>query len=85
MYILGQLADALHYVHSFEVALDDSPDTDDFEMLELLHRDLCPANVLLSIEGDVLLSDFGSASSKWLAHDLTSGESGHIAMSPDMG
>jgi eukaryotic-like serine/threonine-protein kinase len=79
VYILGQLADALHYVHSFEVALDDGVETDDFELLDLLHRDLCPANVFLSVEGDVLLGDFGSSSSKWLAPELTSGESGHIA------
>jgi serine/threonine protein kinase len=78
VYILGQLADALHYVHEFEVALDDNPESNEFELLELLHRDLCPANVFLSVEGDVLLGDFGSASSKWLAHELTSGESGHI-------
>ncbi|NVB37453.1 serine/threonine protein kinase [Pseudenhygromyxa sp. WMMC2535] len=111
VYILGQLADALRYVHTFEVpcegvgsvadALGQEPgegaddddadadadagddegdgDDDDFECLEVLHRDICPANVFLSVDGDVVLGDFGSASSKWLAADYTSAEAGHVA------
>lgn len=79
VYILGQLADALHYVHTFEVAVNDEPDCEEFMELELLHRDLCPANVFLSVEGDVVLGDFGSASSKWLAPELTSSDAGHVA------
>jgi serine/threonine-protein kinase len=120
VYILGQLADALRYVHGFEVPTDDGvapaeheidgegerppadaggadeadgaddadePDDDDeasvdgdgFEYLDVLHRDLCPANVFLSLDGDVVLGDFGSASSKWLAPELTGNHAGHIA------
>ncbi|HVH98396.1 MAG TPA: serine/threonine-protein kinase [Enhygromyxa sp.] len=103
VYILGQLADALRYVHSFEVPIDDDSaaeqgegasaavedddddDDDDavddegFEFLDVLHRDLCPANVFLSLDGDVVLGDFGSASSKWLAPELTGSDAGHIA------
>jgi serine/threonine protein kinase len=106
VYILGQLADALRYVHTFEVPTDtgeaadsdeaagdaDGPETDDddddagdpseddgFEFLDVLHRDLCPANVFLSIDGDVVLGDFGSASSKWLAPELTANDAGHTA------
>jgi serine/threonine-protein kinase len=79
VYILGQLADTLHYVHTFEVPVSDEPDCEEFLELELLHRDLCPANVLLSVEGDVLLCDFGSASSKWLAPELTAPDAGHTA------
>lgn len=76
VYILGQLADALRYVHEFEVP---NAAEDDFEGLEVLHRDICPANVLLSVDGDVLLCDFGSASSRWLAPEHTSAQAGHVA------
>ncbi|GEM_PF-1062006 len=139
VYIMGQLADALHYVHSFEVATEQAtaeqaateqaapdqaapgqaaPDQadqaaageaatgeaatdqaatdgapsdtserasapskagDGFTTLEVLHRDLCPANVFLSIDGDVLLGDFGSAASTWLAPTFTSPDAGHVA------
>lgn len=76
VYILGQLADALRYVHEFEVP---NAAEDDFEGLEVLHRDICPANVLLSVDGDVLLCDFGSASSRWLAPEHTAVQAGHVA------
>jgi serine/threonine protein kinase len=110
VYILGQLADALRYVHTFEVSTDveveseaegegevqatptpelveDDDDDDDeadgdedgFEDLDVLHRDLCPANVFLSLDGDVILGDFGSATSKWLAPEFSSADAGHVA------
>ena len=89
VYILGQLADALRYVHTFEVAEGEDPSNseepaerskdDSFELLDVLHRDLCPANVYLSLEGDVVLGDFGSASSKWLGADFTAADAGHVA------
>jgi serine/threonine-protein kinase len=117
VYILGQLADALRYVHTFEVstdiegggegaeaaegaealegeapaesASDDDDDDDDddggdgggdgFEDLDVLHRDLCPANVYLSLDGDVILGDFGSATSKWLAPEFSTADAGHVA------
>ncbi|MFV8750388.1 serine/threonine-protein kinase [Nannocystaceae bacterium ST9] len=76
VYILGQLADTLRYVHEFEVPNEAE---DDFELLEVLHRDICPANVLLSVDGDVLLADFGSASSRWLSPEHTAAQAGHVA------
>jgi serine/threonine protein kinase len=104
VYILGQLADALRYVHTFEIPTDtgdgseggsdasdnadddddddagDDPSEDDgFEYLDVLHRDLCPANVFLSLDGDVVLGDFGSASSKWLVSEFTANDAGHVA------
>lgn len=68
VYVLAQLADALHYVHTFE-ALDD--EAGEFRALGALHRDLAPSNVLLSRRGDVLLADFNTACSRWLSpeHD----------------
>jgi serine/threonine-protein kinase len=62
LYILAQLTDVLRYIHEFEMP---NPAKGDFVPLEVLHRDICPAHVLLSVEGDVLLTGFGSASS-WL-------------------
>lgn len=115
VYILGQLADALRYVHTFEVPTDidpvgdglgdasdaagepedqgggdaaeedrededeDGSEDDGFEFLDVLHRDLSPANVFLSLEGDVVLGDFGSASSRWLAPSFTAASAGHVA------
>lgn len=76
VYILGQLADVLRYVHEFEVP---NAAEDDFETLDVLHRDICPANVLLSADGDVLLCDFGSASSRWLSPEHTAAQAGHVA------
>ncbi|TPV94589.1 MAG: serine/threonine protein kinase [Myxococcales bacterium FL481] len=80
VYIMGQLADALHYVHGAEVTNDDG----DVVPLGALHRDLCPANVLLSVEGDVLLADFGSATSIWLDDHAVTKRAGHVAyMAPE--
>ena len=76
VYIFGQLADALRYVHDFEVPTEDG---EDFEELGILHRDICPANVFLSIDGDVILGDFGSATSGWLAPEYTTPGAGHVA------
>ena len=84
VYILGQLANALRYIHTFEVPVEDKLEgdgksDDEFEDLVVLHRDLCPANVFLSVDGDVMLGDFGSAASNWLAPQYTAADAGHVA------
>ncbi|MCB9704758.1 MAG: serine/threonine protein kinase [Myxococcales bacterium] len=68
VYIMGQLADALHYVHTFE-AFDEAKG--DLVSLDVLHRDIAPSNILLSRSGNVLLADFNTARSRLLApeHD----------------
>lgn len=68
VYIMGQLADALDYLHSFA---DVDPETEESTPLNILHRDIAPSNVLLSRSGNVLLADFNTAYSTLLApeHD----------------
>ena len=70
VFIMGQLADALHHIHTFEV-LDDS--TGKFVELGVTHRDVCPSNILLSRQGSVVLADYNSAASSWLPrpHDMS--------------
>lgn len=55
--VLAQLLDVLDYVH--RVSAPEGPP------LRLVHRDVCPANVLVSRDGKVSLVDFGIATSVW--------------------
>ena len=80
VYMMGQLADALRHVHTFEVVDEEG----EFVPVNALHRDLCPANVFLSRHGDVLLGDFGSAASIWLPPEHTARDAGSKAyMAPE--
>lgn len=64
LYIADELASAMSYLH----ALCD----DDGRSLRLVHRDVSPANVLLSRDGEVRLGDFGIARST-LRAEVTQG------------
>lgn len=80
VYIMGQLADAVRHAHELAV----SDDAGQPVPLGVLHRDLCPANVLLSVEGDTVLCDFGAATSTWLPTEHDMSQAGHKAyMSPE--
>ncbi|MGB1014312.1 MAG: serine/threonine protein kinase [Nannocystaceae bacterium] len=67
VYIMGQLADAVRYCHGFTRIDEHGKEVP----AGILHRDLNPQNILLSRHGDVMLCDFNSAKSPWLApeHD----------------
>lgn len=54
IYIVRKVLDALHYAHQF--------DTAEGNVVEIVHRDIAPDNVLLSKKGYVHLLDFGVAS-----------------------
>ncbi len=72
--ILRDLARALHYAHE---RLDEQG-----RPLEIVHRDVSPANVLLSYEGAVKLGDFGIAharSASSLESGLVQGKYGYMA------
>ena len=74
VFMTAQLADALRHVHTLEYLEDGEPTP-----LSVVHRDLCPDNILLSTRGDVVLTDFGKAYSQWLpeAHDTP--DAGNLA------
>lgn len=52
-FILSRVARALSYAHRY-CGRDGAP-------LNIVHRDVCPRNILLSLAGDVKLTDFGIA------------------------
>lgn len=54
IFIVRRVLDALHYAHQF--------DTAEGKVVEIVHRDVAPDNVLLSKKGYVHLLDFGVAS-----------------------
>lgn len=60
-HVIGEVLQALAYAHTV---------TRDGEPLGLIHRDVSPQNVLVSVSGEVKLADFGIAR---LARDETSG------------
>jgi serine/threonine protein kinase len=77
VYILGQLTDALHHLHTLELEGDDGP-----ESLGALHRNICPQNVMVSAAGDAVLVGFGASRSVWLPaehDDRTLGDLAYMA------
>lgn len=67
LYIAAEVAKGLHYAHS---RTDDTG-----QPLGIVHRDVSPANILLSYEGEVKIADFGIA--KAASKDAAT-KTGHI-------
>jgi serine/threonine-protein kinase len=79
VYIMGQLTDALHHLHTLELVSEAGP-----EPLRARHRNLGPHNVMLSAAGDAVLGGFGSASSTWLPAEHDDPSLGDLAyMAPE--
>lgn len=53
LHIVGEVCDALDYAHRAR--------TNDGEPMGLVHRDVSPPNIVLSVSGEVKLTDFGIA------------------------
>ena len=73
VYIAGEVAKALDYAHRRRTA--------DQELLQVVHRDVSPQNILLSKEGEVKLADFGIARAWHEAKRPTLGK--YAYMSPE--
>ncbi|RZB36060.1 MAG: eukaryotic-like serine/threonine-protein kinase [Desulfobacteraceae bacterium Eth-SRB2] len=52
VFLMVKVSSALHYAHSRKNDATGEP-------LNIIHRDICPQNLLLSYQGEVKLSDFG--------------------------
>lgn len=79
VYVLGQLVDAVRHIHTLEYLEDEEPTP-----LEVVHRDISPANVMLSRRGDVVLGGFGKARSQWLPPEHDDPMAGDLAyMAPE--
>jgi serine/threonine protein kinase/tetratricopeptide (TPR) repeat protein len=74
-WIVAEAAKGLHYAHEKR---DEAG-----QPLEIVHRDVSPQNILLSLDGGVKIADFGIASARFLAEDqgVLKGKFGY--MSPE--
>ncbi len=68
VFILTEVLKGLEYAHDRQVMRGGRPIP-----LEIVHRDICPANVLVSFKGEIKLTDFGIAKASIRALDTISG------------
>lgn len=79
VYVMGQLADAVRHIHTLEYLEAGEPTP-----LDVVHRNICPTNILLSRGGDVILAGFGSSTSRWLPPEHDVPDAGDVAyMAPE--
>ncbi|MCH9683839.1 MAG: protein kinase, partial [Deltaproteobacteria bacterium] len=79
VYVMGQVVDALRHAHTLEY-LEEGEVTP----LGLVHRDLCPRNLWVSVSGDVVVVDFSVAGSQWLPSEHDEPAAGAMAyMAPE--
>lgn len=67
LHIIWAVANGLHYAHSFKDPLSGQP-------LQIIHRDISPGNILLAVDGNVRLSDFGIAKASNRGFETTVGQ-----------
>jgi hypothetical protein len=65
LFVAGEVARALRYAHA-RVDASGAP-------LHIVHRDVTPGNILLSVEGEVKLTDFGIARARGRIHETRAG------------
>lgn len=77
LFLIHELCAALYYMHSKK--------TPQGKPMELVHRDISPANILLSYKGEVKLADFGIAKNTYRLFKSDSGvrKGKHEYMSPE--
>ena len=68
VYVLLEMLKGLEYAHNRQVMRGGRP-----APLNIVHRDISPANVLLSFQGEVKLTDFGIAKASVKALETMSG------------
>ncbi len=68
VYILLEVLKGLEYAHNRAVVRDGQP-----MPLQIVHRDVTPGNVLVSVQGEVKLTDFGIAKASVKALETLSG------------
>jgi len=64
-YIIGEMAKGLHYAHT-KTSAQNSP-------LKVVHRDISPQNILISLDGEIKITDFGIAKAATRSHETLPG------------
>jgi len=68
VFVCLELLKALEYAHNRQVMRGGRP-----VPLDIIHRDVCPSNILLSLKGEVKLTDFGIAKASVRSLDTVTG------------